>query len=100
MSWTIWLIPLHQVRLPLPSTTFSHLDENTFASTAALGFGLTVFLAKHLRTKNHVKTLQQQNKLPDDALALFKDNPSHLANVDATNCEQAKLSLISGSLQQ
>lgn len=60
-----------------------------------IGFRTHGVLAKHLRTKNHVKSLAQQGKLPDDALTLIKDNPTHLANVDATNCDQAKASLLS-----
>lgn len=66
-----------------------------WCSDCNIGFRTHGVLAKHLRTKNHVKSLAQQGKLPDDSLTLIKDNASALANVDATNCDQARISLLS-----
>lgn len=58
------------------------------------GFRTHGVLAKHLRTKNHVKVLTQQGKLPEDALVLIKDNINYLSNVDATSCKTARLSIL------
>lgn len=68
---------------------------NSIFSDCNIGFRTHGVLAKHLRTKNHVKSLVQQGKLPDDALNLVKDNTGHLLEVDTNNCEQARLSLLS-----
>ncbi|KAI6191972.1 Transcription factor HIVEP3 [Aphelenchoides bicaudatus] len=59
-----------------------------WCSDCNIGFRTHGVLAKHLRTKNHVKSLVQQNKLPEDALLLVKDNAGYLLEVDTTNCIQ------------
>ncbi|KAH7728185.1 Zinc fingerC2H2 type family protein [Aphelenchoides avenae] len=58
-----------------------------------LGFRTHGVLAKHLRSKNHVKMLANTGKLPDDALSLIKEHAAVLASVDATDCESARQSL-------
>jgi hypothetical protein len=53
------------------------------------------FRAKHLRSKNHVKTLVSIGKVPEDALNLIKENGHILGNIDITDCELARSSLLS-----
>ncbi|KAE9551933.1 hypothetical protein FO519_004862 [Halicephalobus sp. NKZ332] len=59
-----------------------------------LGFRTHGVLAKHLRTKNHVKALCASGRLPEDALSIIRDNTSVLSGVDASDCEAARNSLL------
>jgi DNA-directed RNA polymerase subunit RPC12/RpoP len=60
-----------------------------------VGFRTHGVLVKHLRTKNHIKSLAQKGKLPEDAMNLIKENSNILASLNASNCEQARRSLLS-----
>lgn len=66
-----------------------------WCSDCEVGFRTHGVLSKHLRSKNHVKTLVQQKKLPEDSLGLVKDYASQLIQIDTTDCEQARKTLIS-----
>ncbi|VDM45272.1 unnamed protein product, partial [Toxocara canis] len=68
-----------------------------------IGFRKHGILAKHLRSKTHVMKLESLGKLPDDALTLItrKENGACLNEVDTTDCDRARASLIAiiGSLR-
>ena len=74
--------------------TSSSSGARSFVCTdCKLGFRTHGVLAKHLRSKNHVKTLSSLGKLPEDALNLIKENSIVLASIDATDSESAYESL-------
>jgi hypothetical protein len=87
-------------------TTMQNTQNNSLNATSAsggrsfvcvdcnLGFRTHGVLAKHLRSKNHVKTLANTGKLPEDAMGLIKDHSAVLANVDAQDCESARISIL------
>lgn len=52
-------------------------------------------LAKHLRSKNHIKSLVSQGKLPDEASALLaKEYSRELGSIEASDTEQARKSIM------
>ncbi|CAD5233782.1 unnamed protein product [Bursaphelenchus xylophilus] len=75
------------------STTGNNL-RRYWCSDCDVGFRTHGVLIKHLRSKNHVKTLASQGKIPEDALSLIKDHSSQLAQIDATDCVQAKRTIL------
>ncbi|UMM40454.1 hypothetical protein L5515_017078 [Caenorhabditis briggsae] len=61
-----------------------------------IGFRKHGILAKHLRSKTHVMKLESLQKLPADTMSLItrKDNGACLNEVDTTDCERARMSLL------
>lgn len=81
------------VASPLSASALATGGRSFVCTDCNLGFRTHGVLAKHLRSKNHVKMLANTGKLPDDALTLIKENSAVLASVDATDCESARQSL-------
>lgn len=59
-----------------------------------LGFRTHGVLAKHLRSKNHVKMLVTLGMLPEDSNELIKEHSYVLSGVDVSNCDMARKSLL------
>ncbi|KAL3104172.1 hypothetical protein niasHS_002199 [Heterodera schachtii] len=69
----------------------AHAHHRNFLCTDCnLGFRSHGVLAKHLRSKNHVKTLVSLGKLPEEANHLLaKEHSKALGSIDAGDCEKA-----------
>ena len=80
---------------PPPQPSASSIDVRKYSCVYCdIGFRSQGVLAKHLRSKSHVKSLMQNPRLPEDALLLVKEHAGQLALVDATDCESARRSLL------
>ncbi|CAD5230409.1 unnamed protein product [Bursaphelenchus okinawaensis] len=77
-----------------PETSTNVNMRRYYCSDCDVGFRTHGVLIKHLRSKNHVKTLAAQGKIPEDALSLIKDHTNQLAQIDASDCVQAKKTII------
>uniref|UniRef100_A0A183BYZ9 C2H2-type domain-containing protein n=1 Tax=Globodera pallida TaxID=36090 RepID=A0A183BYZ9_GLOPA len=72
-----------------PALAHSH-HRNFLCTDCNLGFRSHGVLAKHLRSKNHVKTLVSLGKLPEEANHLLaKEHSKVLGSIDAGDCEKA-----------
>lgn len=64
--------------------------RNFICTDCNLGFRSHGVLTKHLRSKNHVKTLVSIGKLPEEANHLLvKEHAKALGSIDAGDCEKA-----------
>uniref|UniRef100_A0A1I8BBY5 C2H2-type domain-containing protein n=1 Tax=Meloidogyne hapla TaxID=6305 RepID=A0A1I8BBY5_MELHA len=79
-----------QMLPPQTNPTHNNHFRNFLCTDCNLGFRSHGVLAKHLRSKNHVKTLVSLGKLSEDANSLLiRDHSKALGNIDASNCEKA-----------
>uniref|UniRef100_A0AC35FVR0 C2H2-type domain-containing protein n=1 Tax=Panagrolaimus sp. PS1159 TaxID=55785 RepID=A0AC35FVR0_9BILA len=87
-------LPSNATTLPMTRSLSISNGRSFICVDCSLGFRSHGVLAKHLRTKNHVRQLCSLGKLPEDAMSLIRDNSSALAGVDASDCDTARISLI------
>uniref|UniRef100_A0AC34GZF0 C2H2-type domain-containing protein n=1 Tax=Panagrolaimus sp. ES5 TaxID=591445 RepID=A0AC34GZF0_9BILA len=87
-------LPSNATTLPMTRSLSISNGRSFICVDCSLGFRSHGVLAKHLRTKNHVRQLCSLGKLPEDSMTLIRDNSSALAGVDASDCDAARISLI------
>ncbi|KAI1724486.1 transcription factor HIVEP3 [Ditylenchus destructor] len=77
-------------------TIITNNSRNFLCTDCNLGFRTHGVLAKHLRSKNHIKSMVNSGKLPESALSLIKDKEQNnvLGNIDTADCEVARISLL------
>ncbi|MFH4979733.1 hypothetical protein AB6A40_006442 [Gnathostoma spinigerum] len=80
----------------IPAYTQNVNPRSFVCSDCNIGFRKHGILAKHLRSKTHVQKLESLGKLPDDALFIItrKENGACLNEVDTTDCDRARTSLL------
>jgi uncharacterized Zn-finger protein len=95
-------LPLNATTLPMTRSLSISNGRSFICVDCSLGFRSHGVLAKHLRTKNHIKQLCTLGKLPEDAMNILRENSSVLTSVDVSDCDTARTSLIAivNSLRQ
>uniref|UniRef100_A0A1I7XIS6 Phosphatidylinositol 4-kinase beta n=1 Tax=Heterorhabditis bacteriophora TaxID=37862 RepID=A0A1I7XIS6_HETBA len=78
------------------SAPIANNPRSFVCSDCNIGFRKHGILAKHLRSKTHVMKLESMKRLPEHSLSLItkRDNGACLNEVDTTDCEKARKSLI------
>ncbi|PAV70610.1 hypothetical protein WR25_02029 isoform G [Diploscapter pachys] len=78
------------------ASSIANNPRSFVCSDCNIGFRKHGILAKHLRSKTHVMKLETLKRLPEDTLSLItkKDNCQCLNDIDTTDCEKARESLL------